>query len=189
MLTHYPKGPIETPRLILRAFHEKDLECVHRQFSDLDMCLYYADPPCTEEEAQEIIVHYSNMEEAKEMRWVIEDKITGAFIGTCGFHYFDALNGKVEIGYDIWKTHWHKGYMKEALPVLLKICFEELRVSVVYAYTHPENLASKKLLTTSGFHLEGILRAWFKNAGKSQDQCAYSLLREEWMTKIKRQVL
>jgi ribosomal-protein-alanine N-acetyltransferase len=179
MINNFPLGPFKTNRLILRALKDSDRENIYRQFSDLDMCRYFADPPCTRQEADEILAHYTNEEEAKEMRWAIIHHETGAFIGTLGFHYFDKFNGKVEIGYDIWKEHWQQGYMREALPVLLQICFEELRVSVIYAYTHTENKASQNLLKSFGFQQDGVLRAWIKNAGVSQDQCAFSLLKEE----------
>lgn len=180
MLTHYPKGPMFTERLTFRALRPEDFDHLYDQFSDSDMCRYYGDPPCSEAEIQDIIGHYTNEEEAKEMRWVMELTEDGTFIGTCGFHYFDKFNGRVEIGYDIWKSHWRKGYMKEALPLLLQICFKELQVSVVYGFTHPENTGSKELLLSAGFRQDGILRAWIKNAGKSQDQAAFSLLRQEW---------
>lgn len=79
------------------------------------------------------------------------DKETGAFIGTCGYHYWDYSLKQVEIGYDIWKDYWRQGYMSEALPALLKICFEHLGVDCIYILTHPQNHASIASVAKLGF--------------------------------------
>lgn len=183
MLFNMPDRSIYTKRLRIRAIERRDFDVLYQQYSDQDMCRYLGDPPCTESEVWSLLDQFLKQEETAQMRWVMEDKINNQFIGTFGFHHFDPLNGRVEIGYDVWKDYWQQGFMKEALPQLLDICFNELRVSVVFAMTHSDNRGSHKLLESFGFQCDGILRAWIKNAGKSQNQKVYSLLKTEFIQK------
>lgn len=135
-----------------------DLDVIYRQFSVPDMCRYFSDPPCNMEEAKKIIEHYYNLEEKIHMRYILLDKNTDAFIGTCGYHYYDSVRKQVEIGYDIWKDYWKQGYITEALPPLLNVCFEYLDVDCVYILCHPENKASIKSASKFGFEACELLR-------------------------------
>lgn len=143
--------PFETKRMKFRLLNENDLEVIYKQFSDLDMCKYFSDPPCDLEEAKGIIEHYQNPEERGHLRYGMFDKVTDVFIGTCGYHYWDAELKQVEIGYDIWKDYWGQGYISEALPLLIDICFEHLNVDSIYILTHPQNKASMASVRKFGF--------------------------------------
>ena len=142
---------VETKRMTLRMLELKDLESIHRQFSDPDMCRYFSEPPCDLEEAKAIIEHYQNPEGKGYLRYGMFNKATGAFIGTCGYHYLDHKVGQVEIGYDVWKEYWRQGYVSEALPSLIKLCFSHLGVECVYILTHPQNKASIASVKKLGF--------------------------------------
>ncbi len=77
----------ETNRMKLRFLKMNDLPAIHRQFSDLEMCAYFSEPPCSLQEAEEIIRHYQESEGKGHLHHGMFDKISGAFIGTCGYHY------------------------------------------------------------------------------------------------------
>lgn len=167
--------PFETKRLKFRLLDIRDIQVIYRQFSDLDMCRYFSEPPCTIEEAKEIITHYQNPEGKGYLRYAMFDKLSNVFIGTCGYHYWDTELKQVEIGYDIWKEYWRQGYLSEALPVLLNICFTHLGVDCIYILTHPQNKASQAAVKKFGF-TECELR---RNTDDEQQICM-SLLRSEW---------
>ncbi len=78
---------LETERMTFRLLTLDDLDAVYREFSDLDMCRYFSDPPCDLAEARGIIEHYQNPEGKGYLRYGMFDKRTGSFIGTCGDHY------------------------------------------------------------------------------------------------------
>jgi ribosomal-protein-alanine N-acetyltransferase len=103
------------------------------------------------EEAKGIIEHYQNPEGKDYLRYGMFDKKSDTFIGTCGYHYWDKERKQVEIGYDIWKEYWRQGYISEALPVLINICFEYLGVNCIYILTHPQNKASIASVKKFGF--------------------------------------
>jgi ribosomal-protein-alanine N-acetyltransferase len=172
---------IRMNRLLLRPLNDGDLQNVYRQFSDPDMCRYFSEPPCTIAEAKQIISHYRYKDGDAQLRLCITDKVTGHFIGTCGFHFWDKANRRVEIGYDIWKEYWRLGYAKEAVAPLISLCFGKLAVECVCAFTHTENTASENLLRSLGFSLDGILRGWVNVNGEQQPQKCFTLLKDEWI--------
>ena len=141
----------ETERMKFRLLNSNDIKIVFRQFSDPDMCRYFSEPPCNMEEAKGIIEHYQNPEGKGYLRYGMFDKETDAFIGTCGYHYWDNEHKQVEIGYDIWKEYWRQGYISEALPVLINLCFEHLGVDCIYILAHPQNKASMASVRKFGF--------------------------------------
>lgn len=167
----------ETKRMKFRLLNINDIEAVYRQFSDPDMCKYFNEPPCDLEEAKGIIEHYQNPEGKGYLRYGIFDKETDAFIGTCGYHYLDNEIKQVEIGYDIWKDYWKQGYISEALPVLINICFEHLDVDCIYILTHPQNKASMASVRKFGFNECEPCR------NTDEEQKCMKLMREEWYSK------
>lgn len=78
-----------TERLQWTALDTQDIDLIYRQFSDPDMCRYFSEPPCTYVEAAEIIHMYQHTH-GRRMRWKLNNLDTGVFVGTCGFHYYDA---------------------------------------------------------------------------------------------------
>lgn len=142
---------IETERMKLRYLNSNDIDVIYRQFSDTDMCKYFSESPCDMEEAKGIIEHYQKPEGKNELRYGMFHKQTGDFIGSCGYHYFDKDRKQVEIGYDIWKEYWRKGYASEVLPILINICYEYLGVDCIYILVHPQNKASIKTGRKFGF--------------------------------------
>ena len=145
----------QTSRLNWRSlsmYH--DQAAIYRQFSDLEMCRFFDEPPCTLAEAQDIISHYAFAPTtAGYRRYALLHNQTGEFIGTCGYHFLNHDHQSVEIGYDIWKAHWRKGYAREVLPRLLEICFAMTSIQLVYAVIFPDNLASIGTVVSAGFGL------------------------------------
>jgi ribosomal-protein-alanine N-acetyltransferase len=142
-----------TPRLNWRALSmQHDQATIYRQFADADMCRYYDEPPCTLAEAQDIITHYASAPlTARYRRFALMHHDTGAFVGTCGYHFLHRDQQSVEIGYDIWKEYWRQGYAREMIPQLLNICFDIAEIDLVYAVILPNNRASIGVVDTAGF--------------------------------------
>ena len=86
------------------------------------------------------------------------------------------VSQSASLGYWIGKQHSKKGYMKEALDVLIPSLFLDLQLNRIEAATLENNLASKNLLNKIGFRKEGKLRKYLKINGEWQDHDLYSLL-------------
>jgi len=139
---------LETERLILRPLTNLDLEFVFRHFSDPDVNRFLLDeePVTTREQAQAIIDFYSTPEGKLYNRWAIVRNTDRRAIGTCGFHQWQSVHHRAEIGYDLEKASWKQGIMTEALRVMLQYGFEYMELNRVEALVYPENEASVRLL-------------------------------------------
>ncbi|MBS1655703.1 MAG: GNAT family N-acetyltransferase, partial [Bacteroidetes bacterium] len=81
-----------------------------------------------------------------------------------------------ETGYVLHPDYWRQGIMKEVLPVVCDFGFKKLGLHSIEARINISNIASERLLKTTGFKKE----AWFKEdfffRGKFYDTVVYSLL-------------
>jgi ribosomal-protein-alanine N-acetyltransferase len=146
-------------RLVYRVLTSTDQDVVFRQFSDEDMCRFFSEPPCSWQEAADIITHYGSPDANKRYaRWGMFRAEDGAFVGTCGYHYYDAALGQVEVGYDVWKEYWRQGYGAESVQTLVTYIWANLAVQKIYVLIDPHNVASIQLATSLGFRESVQLR-------------------------------
>lgn len=83
------------------------------------------------------------------------------------------------IGYWIGVDHARRGYMYEALGMILKFSFESLKLNRVEAACLPHNTASRRLLEKVGFVEEGLARDYFRINGIWQDHVLYAFLERD----------
>lgn len=83
------------------------------------------------------------------------------------------------VGYSLDKDYNGKGYMTEALPLILDFAFNELKLHRIEAEVMPQNFASIKLLIKAGFHKEGISKKNVKINGRWEDHQVLAILNEE----------
>lgn len=173
---------IETKRLIMRELKDSDIDFVFRHFSNEDVCQYLLDEePFTKiEEAQKLIDMYRDSATKTWNRWGMELKTTGELIGTVGFHQMDKTNKIIEIGYDLAKAHWRKGYASEALNEALNVVFNHMGFNRVQAFIYVENVGSYSLLESMNFKREGVIRDKHLFKGQYYDHFCYSLLTKEF---------
>ena len=105
-----------------------------------------------------------------------------------GVNVFNVRRGvsqSASLGYWIGKRFSRKGYMYEALEILLPSLFLDLRLNRIEAATLKNNVASRGLLEKIWFLKEGICRSYLKINGKWQDHVLYSLLEEDFKINLK----
>ena len=158
-----------TPRLGARPLVRSDVGAIYRQFADPEMCRFTGEPACMLQEAAGIVTHYQQ-ETMRFQRFALIARSDGQFIGTCGHHFYDPEASQVEIGYDIWRTHWRQGYAREMLPALLAHCGQLLRVRTIYACIHRDNQASLAVVRRVGFVQTQPLRS-----GLGADETCWAL--------------
>jgi [ribosomal protein S5]-alanine N-acetyltransferase len=148
-----PGQPFDTERMHFRLLHDTDLDAVYRQFSDPEMCEYFSEPPMDLQAAQQTINFFQHPERDPYLRYGMFDRTSGELIGTCGYHHLDRELNQAELGYDVWKEHWRKGYASEALKPLIDMCFHALGVNQVYVLIDRNNLASIRTAEKFGFRV------------------------------------
>jgi [ribosomal protein S5]-alanine N-acetyltransferase len=84
------------------------------------------------------------------------------------------------LGYFVGEPYSGKGFMTEALTLLLRYTFQELRLHRIEANIQPANLASIRLVKRAGFVREGFSRRYLKVCGRWQDHERWAILAEDW---------
>lgn len=174
---------LETKRLLLRDINQEDAESIYQYLSDIDVIQYLEGNTDTLDEARGYISWCRDTYYKKtDIRWGIELKESKKLIGDCGFGHIDEPKRPTELGYMLSKEYWNQGYMSEALGAILDYGFDKLALHRIQAWTHPENIASARLLEKNGFQKEGLLMEyvyiWHK--GVYIDANMYGLLESDY---------
>jgi [ribosomal protein S5]-alanine N-acetyltransferase len=147
-----PEFPqLKTNRMNLRILELDHVEEVFQHFSDEAVTRFMDIEPCRERKEAEEIIHYHLEDEG--CRWGLFEKSTNRLIGTAGFHYLRRNPDRfiAEVGFDLSKHFWGKGYMTEAMKEVLSCGFEQMGFDIIDATVEPENSKSIRLLEKLGF--------------------------------------
>ncbi len=105
-------------------------------------------------------------------------------IGVIGLTNLDK-HKKAEVSYWIGKKYWSRGFGKEAVKLIVNFGFKKLKLNRIYAKVEPQNHASRKILEKNRFSYEGTLRESIYENKKFIDLLVYSILKREYIKKIK----
>jgi len=130
--------------------------------------------PLRQETKTELEKTFDNLKDAQ---WFFVQKKDGTKIGYVA-HFLAA--GETELGYFVVPDERGKGYVSEAIEIIVDYLFLSRNIVRIQAKADPANIASWKALEKVGFKREGVLRKTFFCRGKWRDDCIYSILREEW---------
>ncbi|KRE69524.1 GNAT family N-acetyltransferase [Paenibacillus sp. Soil750] len=92
---------------------------------------------------------------------------------------------KCILGYSMDQTHNGKGYMTEAIQLIMKFAFEEAGLLRVEAGVMPRNLGSMRVLEKAGFKQEGLARKLLEINGVREDHVLFAMLAEDYLTGLK----
>jgi N-acetyltransferase len=125
------------------------------------------------------------LEEKKQHRsypFAFFDKRSNAYSGCTRFGNVDLKNKKLEIGWTWLHPTLHgTGFNKHCKFLLLRFCFEELKLIRVELKTSSLNIRSQKAMLKIGAVKEGTLRKNFINDdGTVRDSVYFSFLDDEW---------
>lgn len=146
---------IKTDRLLLRELKKSDWEVISYLRSDQDINKFVKRPSAeTKEKALEFISKISNgIKKQNFYYWSVSEKSNLEMIGSVCLWNFSEDKKTAEIGYDLSPKFQGKGIMNEALKSVLKFGFKNLKLEAIEAFTHKENVSSKKLLERNKFKL------------------------------------
>ncbi|WP_054022962.1 GNAT family N-acetyltransferase [Bacillus sp. FJAT-28004] len=169
---------LHTERLYLRKMKVSDSSSLFKIWSDPDVTKFMNVSCFTNEnQAKEMITLLDDLsQDGKAIRFSIIKIESNEIIGSCGYNSLDIENAKAEIGYDIAKSFWGRGYASEAISSLLDYAFSSLKMNRIEAKVEPENVNSIKLLQKLNFTFEGTLRQYERVDGKFNDLNIYSKL-------------
>ncbi len=105
----------------------------------------------------------------------------GKLIGHHGVFYFD--NNKSMQSGNVWfiKSAQQQGFNQEIWSLLIKIAFEKLGANRIMRQCMADNKQSQKSISSSGFHLDGCVRAsTMMPDGTFMDQLVFTKLASEY---------
>lgn len=164
--------PIETARLRLRRPVLEDANAIFTRYSsDPLVTKYLGWPRHTAIEDARGFVAFSD---GQWRAWaagplLIEDLKTGALLGSTGVSFENA--DLAITGYVLARDAWGCGYATEALTAVVAHQ-SHLNIRSLYAFCHPDNPASVRVLEKCGFVLNGRLskHVVFPNLGTPEPQ-------------------
>ena len=176
---------LESERLLLRRFADRDLLPFLAYLNDPLVARYQTWESYSEQQARDVIEQQKNLAPGLPGQWftfALELKETGALVGHIALKTQED-NRQAEIGFTLSREYHGKGLAFEAASRVLDYAFINLEIHRVTAITDCENQRSVALLSRLGMRREGhfIQNIWFK--GKWGGEFLYAILREEWLRK------
>lgn len=109
------------------------------------------------------------------------EKESKQIIGDFAFHNWYAIHSRAEVGYAMKADEYkNKGYLKEALKVIIPYGFDEMKLNRMEAIIGLDNIASQKAVTGIGFTYEALLKEHYCDNGIIEDSMLFRLLRSEF---------
>ncbi|WP_448664435.1 GNAT family N-acetyltransferase [Sphingomonas sp. CJ20] len=143
---------IETPRLLLRRWEDRDRSPFHAMCND-PRVMEFLGPHLSREQSDAAIDRQNGFHDLHGYCfWAIERRADGAFLGFCGLKPGAAdtpIAGDVEIGWRLAPDFWGQGYAREAAQVSLGWGWAG-GIDQVAAITTTGNLRSRGLMTRLG---------------------------------------
>ncbi len=179
-----PAYPLETDRLLLRPYHDDDLEALHEIERREDTARYLYNAPLDADATRALL------ERRKGLTAIDEDhdgiflavllKESGALIGHVTLELKSREHHQGEIGYVLHPDHQGRGYATEAAAVMLRLGFQELDLNRIVGRLDARNVASASVLERLGMRREAHLRENEFVKGEWCDELVYAILASEW---------
>ncbi len=135
------------------------------------------------EKFEEFVNHsIKEAQTGKEFTFTIFDKNSKRAVGGTSFLDIQPASRSLEIGRTwIAKDLQGTGFNAECKYLLLKYCFEELRLIRVFFKTDSNNIRSQKAMEKIGAKFEGVLRNhMIREDGTYRHSAYYSIIDSEW---------
>lgn len=151
---------LETPRLLLRPWNDRDAVPFYLMSQDPQVMEYF--PSLWSMDMVSSFIDRMNVQLADKMftLWAVEERSSKEFMGFIGLNcpaWEAHFTPCVEIGWRLAAAFWGKGYATEGALAALDYAFKHLQLPQVVAFTVPGNLKSRRVMEKIGMirDLEG----------------------------------
>jgi RimJ/RimL family protein N-acetyltransferase len=169
-------------RVRLRAVEPEDWKVFNQWDLDSDMAreCYWVPFPKSQEAARKWALDLSlEAPKGDAFSFVIEN-LEGEFVGTINTHDCMPRNGTFSYGLAIRREYQRQSYASEAIRLVLRYFFQELRYQKCTVGIYDFNEASIKLHEKLGFQHEGRIRRAYFSDGEYHDFFYLGMTREEY---------
>jgi RimJ/RimL family protein N-acetyltransferase len=142
--------PIETERLLIRAFDHADIDSMTGVYGDPEVMRHVCLGVLDRERTAALLEDYRRAQEQRGFStWAVVEKASDAVIGDVGFGFY-APTGEPELGYTLAAAAWGRGYALEAARACVDAAFEHLPQRRLVAKIEPGNERSLRLAERLG---------------------------------------
>ncbi len=117
----------------------------------------------------------------KQLRLIIVNSETNVSIGAIDFFDFDPQHQRAGIGVLIDKDFRRNGFAFEALKIMIKYAFQNLKLHQLYCNISVNNESSLRLFKKAGFLICGTKKDWNNIKGKWEDEHLLQLINKSIM--------
>ena len=173
-MKHLGTKELYSKRLLLRKIKEADAEEIYNGFINQEEFLYYANKQkrTLEEEKESLVGIDAKYQKSDYYNWLITLKDTKAIIGSINANIFQ--DDSVIFNYAIDNRYTKKGYMTEALDLVINFFLKEVRLDKVYCGCVTGNAASKKVMENNNMKLEKVIEKHVELSDGLHDMYLYS---------------
>jgi RimJ/RimL family protein N-acetyltransferase len=170
-------------RIALRSFRRGDIPYIHKYLDDRRVSRYLPSipHPYTEADARAWVNTAQRLARLDTgYHFAIEHGQDSHLIGSIGLKTVNLTHRNAEVGYWLARPYWRTGCSIEALRMILRFVFTELKLHRVYAVVLSSNVASVALLEKVGSVRESVMRESLRISRRWQDVYAYGILDREF---------
>jgi len=146
---------LETPRLLVRRFHVRDLDSFVAYRSQPETARFQSwDAPFPRPEAEAFLAELAECHPDTPGEWfqfAVERRSDGVLLGDVGLRAFDDETETMEIGYTLDIRHTGQGYAADAVAAVLDYALVARGKRAVQAWTDRRHVRSHALLARLGF--------------------------------------
>ena len=166
---------LETPRLILRAFREDDIDPLAALMANPDF-MRFSLGIFSRSQTSAFLDKVLNWNRAGlPSQFAVILRETHELIGFCGFlHQVVDDTNEIEISYRLHPSHWNRGLATEAAKAVRDHGFRDLHLPRLISLIHPENTPSRRVTEKNGMILEK------ETVFRGFPTFVFAISREEW---------
>lgn len=144
---------IETDRLILRAWEDKDCHNYYQINQDPKVIEFFLGPLTVQEVKDFMHAMNEQFEKCGFTLFAAEEKASGQLVGFVGLNcpkWESHFTPCVEIGWRLGSQYWNQGYATEGAKAVLAYGFDRCGLTEIVSFTVPSNTRSIRVMEKIG---------------------------------------
>lgn len=178
-----PSLPIETDRLLLRAFRADDIERFHSYRCLPEVTRYLYRDPKTIDQASESVKKFAAIQfesDGDMLSLAVQGKDAPEMLGEAVLKLASVAAEQAEVGYILHPDANGHGYATEAARAMLRLGFEHYGFHRIFARIDEENTGSARVAERLGMRLEARLVESDRFNGRWGTELNYAMVASEW---------
>lgn len=138
--------------------------------------------PLSRESAEEWMARHLHAEGGREYIFAVERKEDGAFVGAIGL-MLPIGEDPAPMGYWLGRAFWNRGYMTEAIRLVVDFVFATFDLDAIRAAAYPDNPASMRVQEKAGMRFVGREMEYAPaRGGVDKEVLVREITRQQWLS-------